>query len=277
MGPLYSAEEADALTKSEQTESWRISADRKKAELILKYAEGAESLLDIGCGWGQVLVQLAGKIAILAGVDESPERLAKLKNNNLNIKTYQCNSTKLSIEDESFDIVLTSHILHELQLFGRKGELKSTLKEIKRVMKPKGRYFIIDHVDPGEGQVTIALKKKQTELFDKFVDRYKYRKVQAVIKNGRVTLSKRNCQDFVTKLWAIDTSSEEMEMAEPHTIMRRNEIENDLKEIGLGVVEWITFNSIEELMAYYSIELVRGEPWNRQLMMIAEKIQKDKK
>ena len=74
-----------------------------------------------------------GKIAILAGVDESPKRLTKLKDNDLNIQTYLCSSTKLCIEDESFDIVLTSHILHELKLFGRKEELKSTLKEIRRV------------------------------------------------------------------------------------------------------------------------------------------------
>ena len=84
---LYDKQEADALTESEKNESWRHEGELLKAELILKHSAGIHSLLDIGCAWGQTLRQLVGKIPVLAGADESRDRLETLKNNEYGIKT----------------------------------------------------------------------------------------------------------------------------------------------------------------------------------------------
>ena len=58
---LYTSQDAEALTASESSEIWRDFADQMKADLILQYAPNARSLLDIGCGWGQVLLKLSGR------------------------------------------------------------------------------------------------------------------------------------------------------------------------------------------------------------------------
>jgi len=268
---LYSADDADALTRSEQTESWRFETDRKKAELILENADGAQSLLDIGCAWGQILRQLAGKIPTLAGVDESPERLAQLEGNALGIKTYRTSADALDIDDGAFDIVLTSHIVHEFKLFGDEPELMRILGEIKRVLSSSGRYFIIDHLDPGEGLVTINLPDDRLQQLKKFAEDFRYRKIELSINGNDVVLSKRDCQDFVTKIWSFGGGAEELEMKETHTVMRRNELEKDLAEGGFRIEKWITFNPITDIMRYYSVELVEGDDWDRQFMSIAKK------
>ena len=55
---LYGKQEADALTTSEKNESWRHEGELLKAKLIIEHSGNIESLLDIGCAWGQTLRQL---------------------------------------------------------------------------------------------------------------------------------------------------------------------------------------------------------------------------
>ena len=266
---LYSYDDAQALTHSEQTESWRLETDRKKADLILQYADGAQSLLDIGCGGGQVLRHLAGKIPVLAGVDESEDRLARFRDNDLGIKVYHNSMTKLDVDDGSFDIVLTSHVMHELKLFGLKDDFLKAFKEIKRVLAPAGRYFMIDHADSGEGAVTLKLQDKQMKLLRQFKQKFNYRSVDAKMEGALATLSRADAHDFITKIWAMGTGAEKLEMKETHTIMKKEELEKDLEAAGFRLDQWIPFNSIGDLMQYYSIELVRGQLWDRQFMLIA--------
>ena len=162
---LYNKQEAIALTNSEKNESWRHEGELLKANLIIEHSGNIESLLDIGCAWGQTLRQLVGKIPVLAGADESADRLGSLKNNELGIQTYQCRSTKLAVEDDSFDAILMSHILHEVKLFGNEDDLAKTLSEITRVLKTDGSFIIIDHRDPGEGNVSIEPGDQLNNLF----------------------------------------------------------------------------------------------------------------
>ena len=269
--PIYSASEAESLTKSEQQEDWRRLEDKKKADLVLEHMENSKSLLEIGCGWGQILSQLVGKIPTLAGVDESPDRIDQLRKSRLDVKVYRNRASDLEIKDGSFDLVLTSHMLHEVKLFGGKGKYEQTLKEIKRVLKTGGRYFIIDHLDPGEGSAIIKLNSEKLNLLKEFRSKFKWRKVE-IEENGQgVTLSKRDCQDFVTKIWAMATSIEDLEMRETHTFFNFEGLLEDMKNAGLKFKEWITFEPIVEKLDYYSIELVKGSSWDRKFMLILQK------
>ena len=265
---LYDKQEADALTESEKNESWRHEGELLKAELILKHSAGIHSLLDIGCAWGHTLRQLVGKIPVLAGADESRDRLETLKNNEYGIKTYQCRSTNLTIEDNSFDAILMSHILHEVKLFGNEGDLLDTISEIKRVLKEDGNFIIIDHRDPGEGKVTIR-PGKQMENLNKFKDRFKMRDIELSIKNNLATMSIRDCHDFVTKIWSLDKGAEDLEMNETHTVINQEEFSNELDELGFVIKTDLEFNPIENMMKYYGIELVEGTGWGRQVFIIA--------
>tara|TARA_B100001093_G_scaffold517863_1_gene600748 strand:+ start:1490 stop:2308 length:819 start_codon:yes stop_codon:yes gene_type:complete len=266
---LYKKKEADALTHSEKNETWRYEAEILKSNLIIEHAKEVKSLVDIGCAWGQTLKQLVGKIPHLAGIDESLDRLQSLKENNDKIETYQCRSTNLILADNSYDAVLMSHIIHEIKLFGEKGDFVKTLNEIKRVLTNIGKFIIIDHRDPGEGNVVIDAGK-QKENFIKFQERFKLREVKSEIDGDFIKLSKRDCHDFVTKIWCLDQGAENLEMNETHTVLSQEELSYDLKENNYEIKVNIAFNPITNLMNFYNIKLVEGNDWGRQLFILAE-------
>jgi len=265
---LYNKLEADALTESEKNESWRNDGEILKSNLILEHTKDIESLLDIGCAWGQTLRQLVGKIPNLAGADESADRLESLKNNDHNIQTYKCRSTNLDIDDNSFDAILMSHILHEVKLFGNENDLEDTASEIKRVLKPNGSFIIIDHRDPGEGTVTIK-PGKQMENLKKFQNRFEMRDVKVEYNDDSATMSTRDCHDFVTKIWSLDKGAEDLEMNETHTVINQKEFAKELEDLGFDIKTSLDFNPIEDMMKYYGVELVDGNGWGRQVFMVA--------
>ena len=264
---LYNSSEADSLTFSEKNEPWRDEAEELKSKLIMKYSGEVKSLLDIGCAWGQTLNKLIDKIPLLAGVDESPDRLKLL--NNEKIKTYKCRSDKLVLEDSSFEAILMSHIMHEIKLFNELDVYTNTMSEIKRVLKNKGNFIVIDHRDPGDGVVTVDVGSK-IDFLKKFQDRFKLREIKISYYGNEANLSVRDCHDFVTKIWSIDTDAEDLEMNETHTIINANEFEKDLVEFGLVPEVNIPFNPISNLMKYYGIRITNGEDWGRQLFILSK-------
>ena len=266
---LYSKSEADSLTFSEKNEPWRDKAENLKSDLIMKYSGEVSSLLDIGCAWGQTLNKLIDKIPVLAGVDESPDRLKSL--NNEKIKTYQCRSDNLIIEDNSYEAILMSHIMHEIKLFNESHVYHDTMSEIKRVLKNNGNFIVIDHRDPGHGRVTIDIGSK-IDLIRKFEEKFKLREIELSCYGNEVNLSIRDCHDFVTKIWSIDTDAEELEMNETHTVINENEFEKDMVQFGLKPKINIPFNPISDLMKYYDIKIIDGEDWGRQIFIMSKVI-----
>lgn len=267
---LYSQEDADALTASEKAEDWRDLADQMKADLILEHLPQISSLLDIGCAWGQVLRKLVGHVPRLAGVDESADRIKTLLDNDLGIEVYKSHSSLLPVDNSSFDAVLTSHIVHEIKLFGSSQDFSLMLKEIKRVLTPSGKYILIDHRDPGDGTVSIRLTDSNRQKLLYFAEKFKYRKVVADISGDVATLSTRDCHDFVTKIWSLGSGAEDLEMNETHTVMKKDEITHDLSVNNFVLINWIPFNNIQPLMDHYGIELVSGDAWDRQFMCLSQ-------
>lgn len=268
---LYDQNEADALSHSEQTEKWREETDRLKAQMVLDNKGQAESLCDIGCAWGQLLQHFVGEFDNLYGVDESKDRLGALLNNKDGIQVYQANSGLLPLPDKEVDIVLMSHILHEIKLFSAEGIFESTMQEVRRVLTDRGRFMVIDHRDPGDGERSIRLNRLMLEKFMHFKENFAYRKVEAEIKGDVVTMSLRDCHDFITKIWSLGSGAEKLEMEETHTVINDDEVTADLASCGFHVAKCESFNCISNLMGNYGIELVNGNLWNRQVLVVADK------
>jgi ubiquinone/menaquinone biosynthesis C-methylase UbiE len=117
------------------------------------------SVLDIGCGNGALLHEFSARIKCGAGVDESEAILEKARQRNAgraNLEFAKISSPSLPFADETFDAVISLMSFRYL-------DWDPLLKEIKRVMKPGGKFLIVD-------MVTVPVKPKEYPrlLKDKF-------------------------------------------------------------------------------------------------------------
>ena len=115
-------------------------------------------MLDIGCGNGALLNALSDRLASGNGVDESAgiiER-ARLKNAGLDHLNFQTiDGPVLPFADASFDVVTSLMSFRYL-------DWDPLLREIKRVMRPGGKFLIIDMVT-----VPVATREYPRLLRDK--------------------------------------------------------------------------------------------------------------
>ncbi|SMC18706.1 Methyltransferase domain-containing protein [Clostridium acidisoli DSM 12555] len=98
-------------------------------------------ILDLGCGEGGYSRALAHNGANVTSIDCAIDpinyAIKKAKEEGLKIEHFVRNSNDLyDIQDNIFDIVLCSMMLMDIE------DIEGTLKEIYRVIKPKGKVFI---------------------------------------------------------------------------------------------------------------------------------------
>jgi ubiquinone/menaquinone biosynthesis C-methylase UbiE len=112
-----------------------------RAEKLLHFINMKEkqNFLEVGCGSGAVSKHVAKKYLLnVTGVDIDPEQI-KLAQESMgdipNIHFLEVGATKLPFQDNDFDIVLSFGVMHHIPNW------LDALKEIRRVLKPKG-YFI---------------------------------------------------------------------------------------------------------------------------------------
>ena len=110
-----------------------------------EFAPG-QRLLDIGCGTGSFVTQLKRQHPNIevVGLDPDPKALARARRKaqaaGLSIEFDEGFSYALGYPSASFDRVLSTFMFHHLQ----PGEREQTLREINRVLKPGGRFLLLD-------------------------------------------------------------------------------------------------------------------------------------
>jgi ubiquinone/menaquinone biosynthesis C-methylase UbiE len=267
-GPLYSKEAAEALTQRERANQ-RL---QERIRLVLDRLGKCESFLDIGCGSGQYLqAVMAHGVKRIVGVDESPVRLDDARRTCPQAELYAARVNDLPFPDQSFDMVLVAQVLHEIYLFGQPGELLQVFQEIKRVLKPGGRLIALDHLDPGPERVRVCLNTQARSQFDYFVKNYKFRTVISEEQaDGMLWLSRRDLQDFVTKVWSFGTAMEDLEMRETHCPFGRSRLSSELQQVGFPLIEWLEFEPIAEDLIEHGIKLCAGRSWARKFLFVAQ-------
>ena len=138
---------ADYYDKLTLTERSRF---RRKQIALIGLKEG-ENVLDVGCGTGilSILSKLAvGETGRVCGIDLAHKMIRKATEKagryKLDIDFRSVSITCLPFPDERFDVVISSLMFHHLPVpIKREG-----LKEIHRVMKRDGRFFLADFSTP---------------------------------------------------------------------------------------------------------------------------------
>jgi ubiquinone/menaquinone biosynthesis C-methylase UbiE len=109
--------------------------------------QAGEKVLDVGCGTGTLAIEVArsvGKAGLVVGIDPSTQQIAwassKAARRNLPVQFQIGVIEQLPFPDQTFDVVLSSLMMHHLPApLKRQG-----LAEISRVLKPGGRLVIAD-------------------------------------------------------------------------------------------------------------------------------------
>jgi Methyltransferase domain len=265
--PLYGKCDVDP----EVLEALR-DADRLKYDKMLQFVTPCKRLVDIGCGWGQFLGLVQDHAEELWAVDESPDRVPDIQRACPKAKMVVCRADCLELPTEYFDIAVTSQMLHEVVLFGRKGELEKTLSEIHRVIAVGGRWLLQDHGDAGDGDVVVHLPDEQMENLVEFERKFQFYKAEhQPAGHGNIRIPKRCLQDFLTKDMWLNTSLESLEMRETHNVFQDQQIVDMALSAGFSVRECICFTDIKIDLDRHGAKLIEGETWSRKLLLVAEK------
>ncbi len=113
---------------------------------------GNEDVLDIGCGGGQnianFLKRTSGKVH---GVDYSPTSVAKSRKKNKRAVAekrsviVQANVSAIPFEDDAFDLASAFETIYFWK------NLMENFQEVKRVLKPNGRFVVCNEASSLEG------------------------------------------------------------------------------------------------------------------------------
>jgi len=266
---LYHQAQADFMKEREK--SWD-NKQKAKYKLLIDKLGNCRTLVDIGCGWGQFLQLVENIVDEIWGVDESPERLKDIETTCPSAKIAICRADDLLIPSVYFDVAIASQMLHEVKLFGSQAELNRIMQEIHRILKPGGKYLLLDHLDAGVGDANIQFPDKAIALLKKFASCYNYYPVHYTINSDKsVTISKRCLQDFLTKIWSFDSPMEEIEINETHNVFSRSEVCDFLHQNGFTVKSWNEFSNITDDLNRVHGKLQSGEDWNRKFLCVAIK------
>ena len=95
-------------------------------------AQPGESILDLGCGDGQLTQRLLAAGARVTGLDLSPEMLEAARARGVDAR--EGSAEALPFADRSFDAVFSNAVLHWVR------NQKAMMTEVRRVLKPGGRF-----------------------------------------------------------------------------------------------------------------------------------------
>lgn len=114
------------------------AATARRLALTRERLRPADHLLDLGCGTGTMLLELAPAVSVAEGLDVSPEmiRIARAKvADRTDVRFAVCGADALPHADGAIDAVTAYNLLHLVE------DPAASLREIARVLKPGGAFI----------------------------------------------------------------------------------------------------------------------------------------
>ncbi len=134
----------DFLTKGQ--------AGKFKEYIVTNFVRSGMTILDVGCGTGDLAVRAARVGAFVTGVDISEGMLAvaqeRVKKAGLESKVSFHHTGVIEIDslfdEKSFDLITTTLVMSELYA----EERQWTFKALSRILKPEGEFLVVSEVRP---------------------------------------------------------------------------------------------------------------------------------
>ena len=138
--------------------------------LALLHLQPGERVLEIGCGTGEALAELAGVTEHAVGLDLSPgmplQARARLDARGLHARLMEGDAHALPLDDHSQDAVFMSFVLDLVA----SAEIPGFLAECRRVLRPGGRMAVVAMSADGGMRAPMALYAWAHTLFPVAVD-----------------------------------------------------------------------------------------------------------
>jgi len=146
--------------------NWETSAGklrwRRRVEMLCFALKPEYKVLEIGCGTGYFTKELVKTGADITAIDISPDLIEEAMKNTKaeNVFFRVDNAYNMGFQDDFFDVVLGSSVLHHL-------DIDKAIKEIYRVLKKGGAIYF---TEPNMMNPQIALQKNIPYLKRKLGD-----------------------------------------------------------------------------------------------------------
>jgi len=118
-----------------EEDHWWFRGKRLLLQALLARTGEADRVLDVGCGTGGVLLALAGRASMVAGVDTALMALEFCRGKGLR-NVVQGSATALPFAARSFDVCVMMDVLEHLD------DESILLAEVRRVLRPGGAALI---------------------------------------------------------------------------------------------------------------------------------------
>ncbi len=162
--------EVDYAERYAEKSDWQYL--RGKLLLELAKPQEGETVLDLGCGTGQLTFELANRVAPtgkVIAIDPDIERLKVAKTSKgsdiNNVTFFEAKAEKLSeIDNQSIDLIYSNYVIHWIP------DKNSMMKEAIRCLRPNGRFVIelVGELMPFLKYVTSLIGETGQKLIDKF-------------------------------------------------------------------------------------------------------------
>jgi SAM-dependent methyltransferase len=134
-----------------------VHANGADLKRLAGLVQAGSQVLDLGCGAGHVSYALAAAGADVMAYDLAQEILDVVaaeaaRRGFANIATRQGPAERLPFADAAFDLVVSRYSAHHW------SDVAAALREVRRVLKPGGRFVMIDIVAPENPQIDTVLQ-----------------------------------------------------------------------------------------------------------------------
>lgn len=156
----------------------RAHRNQRLSAVIAHVTSDVSAILDLGCGIGALTTRLAKKFpsTLVVCIDRSKYFLSKIQREK-NISTVLGDIPILPFRNQSFDLVVTVQVLHEIFHFKGAEALKWTLQNVFHLLKKDGELIILDHFNPGDTPISFKLPEEMRKRLSEFQSKFRPRKI----------------------------------------------------------------------------------------------------